>query len=774
MMFVAVFTAAVESAIAAKAPINGVGNPGFETGLELWNAVGTPSATAVDAAVAHSGKQSARVTVSDLRSVAGIHQSIRFGEAFRHPFVVSGWSKALGVDTAGGTYAIFFDGRYDDDTPMPRQGVTFDGGTHDWQYRKFTIDPPKPVKSLELVAILAQAKGTVWFDDLVATLAPIAFRHFQFVSGIFGGPGFGLVAGLNVDAPWKAELSGAAGIVASSHGVGEPVTFQWAGPRGKYTLRVSADDAATSDRIEEVRTFSFLSDAKPRSYSAWIESSMKRVMPQSLPPSPPLPPEARISLAGNESESFQLCLLAAPDATIRNVHIEVADLVSSAGHRIPAAEIEWQQVGYVRVKQLRKSPANEGVFSGWWPDPLLPVARFDLHPGFTQPVWFTIHTPPETPAGVYSGTVRLAAEGQPSLRIPVRATVYGFSLPVASHLKTAFALLGAELEAVYGRPVPVSLRRSYGDFMLRHRLNPDDIYRTELPDVSDVSHFAARGLNAFNLLYLIPQRGALIPDLSAYTPELRRTLLDRLAPRVSELRTAGMLDRAYVYGFDEADPEFFPTLRNYFGAIKERDPGVHTMTTAHIPLDPTVLGDLNVDWIVPLTSNYDLQEAERCRAAGLQVWGYVAVGPREPYANFLADDPLIEARLLWWQAWQQKLDGMLYWGVNIWERRGNTRPIDLSRGPLLDWGVTTGKSKDEMWLQELHGDGLLLYPAKDGPIGSIRLANIRDGLEDYEYLWLLGKREAALPVTTGLTHFTLDPAILYAQRDRIARQIGPR
>src|SRR5207244_1949052 len=144
------------------------------------------------------------------------------------------------------------------------------------------------------------------------------------------------------------------------------------------------------------------------------------------------------------------------------------------------------------------------------------------------------------------------------------------------------------------------------------------------------------------------------------------------------------------------------------------------------------------------------------------------------YANFLADDPLIEARVLWWQAWQQKMDGMLYWGADIWERRGNKRPIDLSRGPLLDWGVTTGKSSDELWLQELHGDGLLLYPGKDGPIGSIRLANLRDGLEDYEYLWTLGKREAALPVATDLTHFTLDPALVYVQRDRITNEIALR
>jgi hypothetical protein len=292
-----------------------------------------------------------------------------------------------------------------------------------------------------------------------------------------------------------------------------------------------------------------------------------------------------------------------------------------------------------------------------------------------------------------------------------------------------------------------------------------------LPEIEDLRHFRELGLNAFNLLYLIPPRGALIPDLKAYTAELRQTLMDRLAPHISKLRDAGMLDRAYVYGFDESDPEFFPTIREYFGAIKQRYPQLHTMTTAHIPLDPTVLKGLNVDWIVPLTSNYNFPKAEECRRAGIQVWSYVACDPREPFANFLADDPLIEGRVLWWQAWQQKMDGMLYWGANIWERRGNTGPLDLARGPLLDWGVTTGKPNDELWLQELHGDGLLLYPGKDGPIGSIRLANLRDGLEDYEYLWMLGKREAAVPVTSDLTHFTLDPAVLYAQRDRVAREI---
>jgi hypothetical protein len=94
-------------------------------------------------------------------------------------------------------------------------------------------------------------------------------------------------------------------------------------------------------------------------------------------------------------------------------------------------------------------------------------------------------------------------------------------------------------------------------------------------------------------------------------------------------------------------------------------------------------------------------------------------------------------------------------------------------GPRLKWSISTGG--DYAWLQ---GDGELLYAGKDGPIGCIRLANIRDGIEDYEYLWKLAEREgldkareACAPVTTSLTEFTRDAKEVSRQRERIARRI---
>ena len=38
-----------------------------------------------------------------------------------------------------------------------------------------------------------------------------------------------------------------------------------------------------------------------------------------------------------------------------------------------------------------------------------------------------------------------------------------------------------------------------------------------------------------------------------------------------------------------------------------------------------------------------------------------------------------------------------------------------------------------------NGDGSLICPGPDGPLSTIRLENIRDGLEDYEYLYALAR-----------------------------------
>ncbi len=97
------------------------------------------------------------------------------------------------------------------------------------------------------------------------------------------------------------------------------------------------------------------------------------------------------------------------------------------------------------------------------------------------------------------------------------------------------------------------------------------------------------------------------------------------------------------------------------------------------------------------------------------------LSPNKPYGNFFLYQKPIEHRILFWQTFKYHGSGFLYWEVNYWNR-GN--PLNNLRA-----GVTFDKNMD----------GKLIYPGSNGPIGSIRYENIRDGIEDYDYLVLLRK-----------------------------------
>jgi hypothetical protein len=215
-----------------------------------------------------------------------------------------------------------------------------------------------------------------------------------------------------------------------------------------------------------------------------------------------------------------------------------------------------------------------------------------------------------------------------------------------------------------------------------------------------------------------------------------------------------------------------------FRNVRERF-GLPTLNTSHVPQTNADLRKLNIDWLCPITYWLKPDMVARCRQEGFKMWTYVSLEPYLPYPNVRFDCPLIESRLLFWQVCREQLDGFLYWGLNAWRSEGNDRPIDLSRGPLLDWDVTSKwrwSIGEQSWL---HGDGRLLYPGPDGPMGCIRLANMRDGIQDWEYLRLLahvtGRPADAVracePVTTGLTQFSRDPRVLESQRALITRRI---
>ena len=80
------------------------------------------------------------------------------------------------------------------------------------------------------------------------------------------------------------------------------------------------------------------------------------------------------------------------------------------------------------------------------------------------------------------------------------------------------------------------------------------------------------------------------------------------------------------------------------------------------------------------------------------------------------------------------------------------------------------------------GDGCFIYPGigvgVEGPAGSLRLAAITDGLDDYDYLTLAEQKlgaarvaELIKEVTRSMTEYTLDSEKLYEVRQKLAEAI---
>lgn len=763
---------------------NFVRNPGFEEIADgfatHWEPVGDGYSIAIGEG--RGGGNCLYFAPATEHEKLGARQVITFEPPIQHPIVVSAWSKSRAAE--GIDYAFWLDVHYADGTPLWGQRASFNRGTHDWQYSEMIFYPQKPIASIEAFALFREMKGVAWMDDVRVALAPFEFDRLRVAPGLIGPGGVEVFASATVPATWRVEVFRDGAVIASKTGAGgtqrlsfTPGEFPDLLPAGPCEVRIAATDDLLGERITRVIEVDTTAPAS-RDYGLWTERSMTRVMPIDLPTA--WPPRTSIELlaARNEYESAQIILLPGAEP-LRNVTLVMPDLRGPDGAIISAANLQWHQVGYVWVEQQWPRPDVPQYAPTWWPDPLLPVKQFDVEPGWSQPVWVTVYVPPGTPPGRYTGEIVIQATGHTDRTVPISLRVIDFDIPVAGNARNAFALHQGYLEKIYGREnVTRELRWRYGDYLLAHRINPDDITRAEPPLVEDIAHYHERGLTTYGLInYVMPRGNAparIRTPLEMYTPELRESVAAMVDPVVEQLRERGLLEGAYVYSFDECGEEFFPVMREWFGLVHERW-GVPTFTTAHVPLEPEALRDLNIDWICPHARRYNFADAERCRKAGFQVWTYTCCGPRYPFTNIMADDPLIAARIIGWQMYQQKLDGFLFWGVNVWGRRNNNAPIDLSKGPRLDWSICTGGTR---WAA-LQGDGVLLYPLPDGPMGCIRLENIRDGFEDYEYLHELGRvrgqrdtaRALCETVTRSLTEFTYDPETVLRQRRMLAEAL---
>lgn len=533
-----------------------------------------------------------------------------------------------------------------------------------------------------------------------------------------------------------------------------------------------------------------------------------------------------IKAARNEVESFQL-VVAAPKENISVVEVEISDLAGPAGSKIAKEKIRLFREEYVRVRM--SSPRAE-LPPGLYPDPLVPFTNpetgklieplnrsrarwgepakttgydmyaipFDVFKGQNQALWVDVHIPKDVPAGTYSGALTVRARRGISEQIDVTVTVWDFTLPDGPTHRNHFGSFGnvaRSFNVERGSERFKQIEMRYCRAMAEHRINPP-IPSYLLPEVNGdgslnivpqrhkaLKEFIA-GLHVTD--FEIPRSrfarlpsSTLRPDYKTISPANKEKAQRYYRDFYKYLKDNGWEKQAYVYMLDE------PNLRGNYEQVlvlgrlvHEAVPQLKCLVVEQTYLQDPSWPDIDpaVDIWCPLWSFIDRESISNKIAHGDEVWSYTALVQRSPRYHpqyekvrnldppyWHIDRPLTVYRIPTWINYQYDITGLLYWStvttvIEPWSNPAFAHP------------------------RHYNGGGFLFYPGLpcgiDGPVAGMRVKNLRDGMEDYEYLAILEKlasRKAAKEIVGIIApnwwDFSRDGRQFLAARVKLAEQI---
>jgi glycosyl hydrolase family 123/concanavalin A-like lectin/glucanase superfamily protein len=447
-----------------------------------------------------------------------------------------------------------------------------------------------------------------------------------------------------------------------------------------------------------------------------------------------------LSAAKNEYEGFQIILLGNPNKNIDDIKIKLNSLISKDGKTtIPANQLEW---GY--IKTIRSHvPQYDVAFVGEIPDVIMEgqTQSVKVKSSWFTPVYIRIRVKDTVPAGIYSGKVIVSCNNE-SRNVNVNLKVYNFKLPNTTSLKIVFSFFEGFYQKWYGYKKMTNEQKMYiYNFLLKYRILPNNIYTNKL-------------YPAIKFLKKLKKSGNQFCTIGSYSGKklLTEEQLDKLMlsyrRKVEKLKENDMLSDVWFYGYDElaAHSKGLDAAKQFMTRFKKEFPYIKTIQTSfpYKNIEPY----FNV-WC-PLVSFYKIRakRLEKIRQKGNELWWYNADGPKKPYPNYFLDYPVFDCRIIMTLSYMYNVKGILYWCIN---REWSTNYDIKKNWPEKRWkpyifNVFT-KAR-----QFKNGMGNFVYPGKNGKmLPSLRLENLRDGIEDYEYLTLLKKLVAKAKKQDGNT-----------------------
>ncbi len=567
---------------------------------------------------------------------------------------------------------------------------------------------------------------------------------------------------------------------------------------------------------------------------AWQVPAVEKVFPDTIPPGKT--PPAAIAMARNEWEPLQLAVRS--NRHTGTVGVQVEAPVGPGGATLDRFEINV--CGYVPVdyptnyyryegplwhrKVPTQAPGCDG-WSGWWPDPLLPKAHLDARPGRTEAVWIIFRIGKNVPPGEYHGRVLLvdARSRRQLATVPFTVRVWDFALPDRSRLAAIYDVRYGPGQQWWGKP----LEEAYPEivaFMARRRLCPHTIRPVPTFRIvdgrvtADFSQFDRAAEWYFDQLglpmsytpwqfYLFgwghppktiagqrpypgdpPYDGA---DRAQLRPQYKEAYQSLLRTFWNHMKQRGWEKKVVLYISDEpfAQHEHIrKQMKALCDMIHEVDPAIPIYSSTWRYVEDWV-GYLDI-WGIGHQGRISTEKMEQLRQAGARLW-FTTDG------QMCLDTPYCAVeRLLPYYCYKYHVEAYEFWGVS-W------LTYDPYRFGWHAFIYQTSEPGRSHWVRYPNGDGFLIYPGEpighQGLVSSVRLEQAREGVEDYEYLYLLDRliertekdrnlstqRSAAraalqealklveIPNAGGRhsTKILPDPAVLYQVRRRVAEAI---
>ncbi len=514
----------------------------------------------------------------------------------------------------------------------------------------------------------------------------------------------------------------------------------------------------------------------------WKEAPYLKVPETGVPEGLRTAKEVELSAAANESEPFQLVVT--PGKKLSGVRLVFSDLKGEQGI-IPASTLSYKIVGFIYLK----NPDNPSL-KGWNADPLLPETSADAEPGKNLPFYVTVQVPKNQKGGLYRGTVRIMDNSGELGNFPLNVRVRHFALPDVPYLKTYFyAQPLAACKEIDKRP-HADIADDLQHILQEHRMTGNQAQwppcpkwkiengRLTITDWSDFDERVGKWRNQYGMRSIPapvftmmgdndgwwggdrskPQKSPFgnftwdSPEGLQYAGEFAKQFTEHVKKTFPDISF-------YAYLYDEPPAKVHAVLSKITNELHKAAPDLKIFIPKHVTQD---IGYVYA-WCVPFAPGFlhpELQKAEL--AAGHEIWYY-------NWAVRLDSHEYIRTRLYPWQIFSADGSGGLLWNTIITPR-----------------GVNPWTDMDKTYA---CGGATIFYPPRkpgEGMVASLRSAQIRESIDDFDYMRILEKKiDARFPgqgnlrvkeILHGLLPdapfgYKNDPHLLYALRDRLADEI---